>query len=173
MLLDGDEWAAYFTDFKRSAFRLEVHQVYTMPDEQDDFARFLAGEETPEEDSSWHEAIRENRAAGKTMTRVKVVRRPFTDYTRWLMSSGIPGNVEAGEDYRILDITHRQVDLPIQDFWMFDDEIVVNLNYRVDGTQINRELLESPNLEQYHRWRDIALKESVPFSEYRAGASEG
>ncbi|MFJ4669433.1 hypothetical protein [Kitasatospora purpeofusca] len=29
MLLDGEEWQNYFRDFERSAFRLEVHQIYT------------------------------------------------------------------------------------------------------------------------------------------------
>lgn len=172
MLLDGPEWKTYTRDFKRSAFRLEVHQVYTMPAEQERFAAFLRGEEDPPDfNSAWHDKIRTNVAAGKTMTRVKLVRAPLTDYTRWLMTRGVPRNVAAGEHYRIIDITEREVDLPKQDFWMFDDEVVVNLNYRPDGTQINRELLESPDLDQYHHWRDVAMKESVPFSEYRAGAS--
>ena len=171
MLLERDEWQKYFHTFERSAFRLEVHQVYTMPREQERFEQFLRGEETPPSfNTAWHDTIRSNIAAGKTMTRVKLVRRPYTDYTRWLMGTGVPRNVEAGEEYRIIDITEREVDLPEQDFWMFDDKRVVNLNYRPDGTQINRELLESPDLEQYHRWRDLALKESIPFSEYGAGA---
>jgi hypothetical protein len=172
VLLDGDEWQAYFRDFKRSAFRLEVHQVYTMPNEQADFARFLAGEELPpDHNSAWYETIRANIAAGKTMTRIKLVRRPFTDYTRYLMSVGVPGNAAAGEEYRIIDITEKSVDLPEQDFWMFDEEVVVLLNYRPDGTQINRERVESTDIDQYVRWRDTGMKESVLFSEYRAGTS--
>jgi uncharacterized protein DUF6879 len=172
VLLDGDEWQAYFHDFKRSAFRLETHQVYTMPNEKASFARFLAGGDMPpDHNAGWHETIRGHVAAGRTMTRAKIVRQPFTDYIRYGLAWAVPTNVAAGEDYRIIDITHREVDLPIQDFWMFDEAVVVHLNYRVDGTQINRELVESPELEQYLRWRDTALKESVPFSEYRPGAS--
>jgi hypothetical protein len=35
-LFDGEEWQSYTRDFKRSAFRMEVHPVYTMPVEADD-----------------------------------------------------------------------------------------------------------------------------------------
>jgi hypothetical protein len=51
--------------------------------------------------------------------------------------------VAAGEDYRIIDVTDRSVGLPDQDFWMFDEEIVVDMNYRPDGTQASRELVEA------------------------------
>lgn len=169
VLLDGDEWKAYFRNFKRSAFRLEVHQVYTMPGEAETFRSFLAGEPMPEGfNSTWHQTIQGHAAAGRSMTRAKLVRRPLTDYSRYLFAWGITGNVAAGEDYRIVDVTKREVDLPDQDFWMFDETTVVHLNYRPDGTQINRELIESPDISQYLAWRDLALESSVPFSDYRA-----
>ncbi|WP_348532844.1 DUF6879 family protein [Kitasatospora sp. MAP5-34] len=51
---------------------------------------------------------------------------------------------------------------------MGDESIVVHLNYRPDGTQINRELIKSPDLPKYLRWRDLALAESVPFTEWNS-----
>ncbi|MCP2257779.1 hypothetical protein LX15_001465 [Streptoalloteichus tenebrarius] len=167
MPLADSEFEAYFRDFRKSAFRLEAHQVYAMPDESEDLRRFLAGEPPPKGyNDGWHETIRNNLAAGKTMTRVKIVRRPLTDYTRFLMSVCIPDNVEAGEQYRIIDVTDREVDLPEQDFWLFDDETAVRLNYRPDGTHVNNELVGSGDIDQYLRWRDLALAESVPFARY-------
>ncbi|WP_405599120.1 hypothetical protein OG741_18100 [Streptomyces sp. NBC_01410] len=169
VLLDGPEWKAYFRNFKRSAFRLEVHQVYTMPAEAETLHSFLAGESRPDGfNAAWHQTIRGQRSAGRTMTRAKLVRRPLTDYSRYLFGWAIPGNVEAGEDYRIVDVTGRDVDLPTQDFWMFDETTVVHLNYRPDGTQINRELIASPDISRYLAWRDQALESSIPFSDYRA-----
>lgn len=47
VLLDGDEWQAYFRDFERSAFRLEVHQTYTMPGEAETVRDFLGGASIP------------------------------------------------------------------------------------------------------------------------------
>jgi hypothetical protein len=168
VVLDGAEWKAYFRNFKRSAFRLEVHQVYTMPAEAETFRSFLAGDSKPDHfNATWHQTIRDNASSGRTMTRAKLVRRPLTDYSRYLFGWAIPGNVEAGEDYRIVDVTEREVDLPNQDFWMFDESTVVHLNYRPDGTQVNRELIESPDISHYLAWRDLALESSVPFNGYR------
>ena len=167
--LDGDEWKAYSRDFKHSAFRLEVHQTYAMPGEAETFRAYLAGEPMPKAfNQRWHQTIRGHAAAGRTMTRAKVVRRPLTPYGRYLFAWGIPGNVAAGEDYRIVDVTEGpNPGLPEQDFWMFDETTVVHLNYRPDGTQINRELIQDPDISVYIAWRDLALKSSVPFRAYR------
>ncbi|MER6422691.1 DUF6879 family protein [Streptomyces sp. NPDC001137] len=167
--LDGDDWKTYFRDFKRSAFRLEVHQTYTMPGEAETFRAFRSGEPMPTDfNKTWHQTIRVNVSSGRTMTRAKVVRRPLTPYSRYLFAWGIPGNVEAGEDYRILDVTERpNPGLPEQDFWMFDETTVVHLNYRQDGTQINRELIRDPDIGKYLAWRELALENAVPFRAYQ------
>ncbi|MFF3552527.1 DUF6879 family protein [Streptomyces tsukubensis] len=170
VLLDGEEWQSYFRDFRRSAFRLEVHQTYTMPAEAESLRSFLGGDSLPEGfNAAWHETIRGHITSGRTMTRAKIVRRPLTDYSRYLFEWCIPGNAAAGEDYRIVDLTGRPGSgLPDQDFWLFDDAVVVHLNYRADGTQINRELITDPDLDTYRLWRDLALKDAVPFGEYRS-----
>ncbi|MFD5000969.1 DUF6879 family protein [Streptomyces buecherae] len=168
MLLDGDAWQAYFRDFQRSAWRFEVQPRYTMPAEAESLARFLRGEPKPENhNAAWHVTVGRAREAGKTIGRVRVVRRPLTDYQRYQFAWGIPGNIKAGEDIRVLDLTDSDIRLPEQDFWLFDESIVVHLNYRPDGTQINRELIEDPDLSTYLAWRDRARESAVPFSAYR------
>ncbi|SHF26610.1 DUF6879 family protein [Streptoalloteichus hindustanus] len=167
MLLTGEQLSGYLNTFERSAFRLEVHQVYTMPDEVEELRLFLSGGEKPQGGNvEWHSLVRSNVESGKTMQRVKIVRRPFTDYTRYLMSWEVPDNVAAGEDYRILDLTDREVGLPEQDFWLFDESTVALVNINPDGTLLNLELVESTGINQYLQWRDLALAESVPFTEY-------
>lgn len=101
------------------------------------------------------------------MQRLKVVRRPFTDYTRFLFEWVIAGNVEAGEDYRILDLTGRENTLPTQDFWIFDERTVVLLNFTAEGVLQDREVVDLANADQYFRSRDAAVKESTRFDEYR------
>ncbi|WP_328593159.1 DUF6879 family protein [Lentzea tibetensis] len=77
----------------------------------------------------------------------------------------MPRNTEAGEDYRIVDITDRQLDLPDLDFWLFDESIVLLIHFNDDDTFREREILESPpDLAKYLGWRDYALEHSVPFS---------
>ncbi|WP_031065562.1 DUF6879 family protein [Streptomyces sp. NRRL WC-3742] len=169
MLLDGEEWQSYFRNFRRSAWRLEVQPRYTMPAEAESLARFLLGEPKPvDHNAAWHVTVRNAVASGRSFGRVRVVREPLTDYIRYQSAWGIPGNIAAGENIRILDLTNRSLELPEQDFWMFDDEIVVHLNYRPDGTQINRELIANPNLARYRRWRDLSLAESVGFAEWNS-----
>lgn len=168
MRLVGEAWKAYARNFERSAFRLEVQPTYTMPAEQDSVRRFLAGESVPEgHNAEWHATVRANIAAGKIMQRVRVVHRPLTDYQRYGFAWSVPGNVAAGEDIRVLDLTGKPwPPLPTFDFWLYDEKTVARLDYHMDGTQIGRELVEDADLTQYFEWRDYALKHSVPFLEY-------
>jgi hypothetical protein len=46
---------------------------------------------------------------------------------------------------------------------------VVKLLYRPDGTQIERELIEDPDLDTYLSWRDAAWQAAIPFRDYWAG----
>jgi uncharacterized protein DUF6879 len=142
--------------------------TYAMPNEQDNLRRWRAGEPKPEgHNAGWKRTVQANVSAGKVMQRVKVVRRPFTEYTRFLFAWAIPGNVETGEDYRILDLTNRSLDIPKQDFWIFDESTVALLNFNPDGTLKGRELADPSEIEKYLRWRCLTLSESVPFRDYK------
>jgi hypothetical protein len=169
--LEGEAWSRYFRDFAASAFRLELRQVYTMPDEAADLRRFARGERPPPDyHYGWLDTVAEAWRQGKTMRRVRVVTRPLTDYIRWEFAWGFAYNVAAGEDVRILDITGLPgPGLPDHDFWLFDESAVVKLLYRPDGTQAGRELVENPDLATYLSWRDAAWKLAVPFTDYWQG----
>lgn len=168
MYLTGEDWRRYFDSFEREAFRLEVQPTYTMPQEAESLARFLRGEPRPEEhNAAWRERVQGYRAAGKRVGRVRVVRHPLTDYQRYQFAWGIPGNIGAGEDIRVLDVTDGAPEgLPLgQDWWMFDWARVVHLNYRPDGTQINRETVNG-DISPYREWKRLAVEAAVPFEEY-------
>ena len=166
MLLDGDAWRDFFDRFESEAWRLEVQPTYTMPGEADSFARFLRGEPKPDSHNSrWHGRVTGYRADGKYVGRVRIVRQPLTDYQRYQFAWGIPGNIAAGEDIRVLDLSDADLGLPDFDFWMFDEARVVRLNYRLDGTQINREVVGG-SLDAYREWKRNAIEASVPFSTY-------
>lgn len=171
MRLEGEAWSRYFRDFASSAFRLELHPVYTMPGEAEEMQRFLAGEKPPSDyHYGWLDTMAEARRLGKTVRRVRVVRRPLTDYIRYEFEWGFVYNVEAGEDIRILDLTEWSgPDLPDHDFWLFDERTAVKMLYRPDGTQIGRELVEDPDLVSYLHYRDTTWQAAVPFRDYWAG----
>lgn len=168
MRLEGEAWARYFQDFERSAFRLELRQVYVMPGEADDLAAFQRGElPPPGYHYGWLDTVADAVKAGKIFRRVRIVTRPLSFYTKWEFVWGYDWNVKAGEEIRILDLTDGPgPELPDHDFWLFDDTTVVKLLYRPDGTQIGRELIEHPDLERYLAWRDIAWEQAIPYTDY-------
>jgi Family of unknown function (DUF6879) len=168
VLLEGKDWARYTAEFKHSAFRLELHPVYTMSDEEEEFQRFLSGEKPPADlRYPWLDKLARAMKAGKTVQRVHVVKRPLSNYLRYEFEWGYAFNVQEGEDVRVLDITDKGTQsLPDHDFWFFDETTVVKMLYRPDGTQIGRELVENPDLDEYKEYRDIALDGAIPFREY-------
>ncbi|MFJ3788048.1 DUF6879 family protein [Kitasatospora sp. NPDC090091] len=169
MLLLGDAWRTFFDSFEREAFRLETRSFYAMPGEDEEYQEFLAtGELHIPDDDPWLARVRHFRETGRTISRVHVLTRPLSDYLRYEFAAYVY-NSAAGEDIRILDLTDRQnPGLPDQDFWMFDRAVVVDMQYRPDGTQVGRELLTDPDVELYRHWRDLAVSLSVPFLEYSA-----
>jgi len=92
-----------------------------------------------------------------------MVESPLTDYQRFQCAWGYPANVEAGEDIRILD--HRPDGLLAVDFWLFDDEIAVVLEYDEEGRFLVPVVAET--LQPYRQARDIALRRAVHFEQYR------
>lgn len=168
MLLRSDELGALFRNFQRSAFRLETLPAYNMAGEQEEYQKFLAGEKPPADlHYGWLDIVSGHLSAGRSMQRVRLVARPLSDYIRYEFEWGFQFNVRAGEDIRILDVTDRMVDLPEQDFWLFDESTVVHLNYDQTGATVSREQVDAPDLGKYLSWRDVALSESVPYDEYR------
>ncbi|MGW1222219.1 DUF6879 family protein [Streptomyces californicus] len=171
MLLDGEDWRRFFDAFEREAWRFEAQPTYTMPKEQENLARFLRGESKPDDHNArWHERVRGYVESSKHIGRVRIVRQPLTDYQRYQFAWGIPGNIAAGEDIRVLDLTQEDYGLPLsgRDWWMFDEIRIAHLNFRADGTQINREAYRG-DPAPYREWKRIALEHAVPFEEYVKG----
>lgn len=169
MLLDGDQFGKHLTGYERWAWRFETQPTYTMPGEQENVRRFLAGAPKPDgHNAAWHRTVSVLIDEGKTIGRVRTVRFPLTDYQRYQLAWSIPGNVEAGEDIQVLDLTDVALRLPTHDFWLFDGSVVVDLNFRPDGTLANVDRVEDPDLSKYFEWRDTALAHAVPFSEWDA-----
>ncbi|MBB4923779.1 DUF6879 family protein [Kitasatospora kifunensis] len=167
MLLAGDAWNQCFDSMQSEAWRLETLPTYTMPQEAEKLARFLAGESSPEDyKSGWMDEVEQWTAEGKRVGRVHIVTRPLSDYLRFEFEYYYRHHVRAGEDIRILDVTDRENPLPsVRDFWIFDQSKIVLMNYRADGTQISRELFggDPAPFVEYQR---VAVAESVPFLEY-------
>src|SRR5712692_3371864 len=161
-----EEFDQAFRSFKRSAFRLETLPRYRVGGEDESIARFLAGEEPPpnERKGAWTDLIRSNMAAGKRMHRVHLIRGPLTDYLRWEIEWGYPPNVEAGEEIGILHVQDSDLpELGTEDFWLFDDELAVRMDYDSEGHWLGAAPLTDPDfVEDCRRKRELSVSMAVP-----------
>lgn len=164
-MLAGEEFGRLIEIFERTAFRLETLDVYDVEEEQDEIARFLAGEENgPEWDDN--PLVRSMTDKDKSVSRVHVLRSPLTDYPHYELSA-YPGNIKAGESIGIIDLADQEsTGLPDHGLWLFDDHDVYRMHNTPEGEFIGGELLPAERLTEYQGYRDLALTRAVPFAAY-------
>ena len=170
-----DDLGQLFASFHHSAFRLETLPAYAVDEETESFRAWKEGQPAPpwQLDRDWCRLVAEATAAGKRMHRVRVVRRPLSEYVRFELDWGYPQNVEAGEDIRILELG-RDDQLPAipepergYDYWCFDAVTVVRLEY--DGTgRFVGVVSASEHASRFVVCQEYAIRRAVPFSDYRA-----
>ncbi|BEL02070.1 hypothetical protein Q0Z83_002610 [Actinoplanes sichuanensis] len=171
LLLRADTFRRMFRSFDRTAFHLEVRDVYRVAEEAPPFQRFLDGE--PDDfawQRPWLELMREVTESGRSVRRLRVVTAPHGDYTRWLLSiSGL--NVEAGEDIRWLPRA-ATAGLPVahDDFWLFDDRRVVFTLFEPDSSSAGGAMTEDPAIVRHCvRIRAALWAAGIPHDDYVKG----
>jgi hypothetical protein len=154
-----------FESFRRSAFRLECLPAYQVPQDVQWLRAFRAGEPRPQERDKrpWLETVRNAKERGARMQRVRLVNEPLTEYQRFQFSWGYVENINAGEEIYIVD--QGPDGLLRVDFWLFDDELAVVLEYDDEGRFVRPVVAET--LAPYRQARDMAFKSCMPFREYR------
>jgi hypothetical protein len=169
-LLQGEEFDDLFRDFGRTAFHLELKDTYHTPEESGPFDLFMAGKP---DDYSWHQPwlrlVGEATRAGKSVSRVRVVTVPHSDYTKWGLTVA-PLNIEAGEDIRWLP-RHlaNGIDFPADDYWLFDDNRVVFTVFEKDGRFVGgREANDARTIEQCRKVQEQVWTLAIPHHEYAA-----
>ncbi|GAA0955079.1 DUF6879 family protein [Nonomuraea longicatena] len=160
-MITPEEFGRLFETFEREAFRLETLDFYDSGGTQIGLPAFLAGEEEPEQfkNSPWTVTVSNAVQAGKRMYRAHVVTTPLTDYLRFEFAWGYHRNAKAGEEFYILDLAQRNVPgLPSHDFWLFDEQKVVRMDYDDQGAYLGAEVLPETRTAEYVRYRDLALE---------------
>lgn len=107
------------------------------------------------------------------MSRVRVIIEPPSEYTRFELLA-YPVMAAAGDDIRIISVRPGDwpPDVPRHDFWLFDERDVWMLDYDPAGVLRSAELRDDPRTVQDHlRWRDAALGQAAPVSEYLAAGA--
>jgi hypothetical protein len=173
--LTPEDLGRLFATFRHSAFRLETLPAYLIEGEAESLALWRAGQPEPawRKDREWLVLVRQNIAAGKTMQRVRTVRRPLSEYVRFELDWGYPANVAAGEDIRVWELGLGD-ELPFipdpdrgYDFWCFDGLTVARLEYDGAGRFIGV-VDASDQASRFVDCQDYAIRRALPFSSYRA-----
>ncbi len=153
---------------KRSAFRLETLSEYKAKGEVEELRAFREGRPRPPRNpdtNAWLRNVADKTAIGCTWQRVHLVDRPLSEYLRFEFI-GYEENIAAGEDVRIADRATVPAELAAltKDFWLYDEEIVVVMNYDDDFRFVGGDVDE--NVAPYLEIRDLALAHSVPLHDY-------
>ncbi|GAB3688093.1 DUF6879 family protein [Nocardiopsis oceani] len=162
-----EEFDRFFEECRYTAFRLETLQIYDVGYEEEAYRRFLADGEviTTSSHQDWARLV----GSGRRFRRVHVVTEPLTDYLRFECVWAYRSNVKAGEDVKILPVEegYWPEGIPRSDYWLFDSERLVCMDYAPDGTMLTPALVTEPDeIVRANAVRDRALHLATPFSEY-------
>ncbi|WP_342228439.1 DUF6879 family protein [Nocardia wallacei] len=163
-----DDWIRPFLECRHSAFHMEVRDSYLEPSESEALRRFLNDEPPPEYDKSdWIQLIQDMTDRGVGVGRIRVVTVPHSGYQRWLLS--VTGeNVEAGEDIRYIPRhTVPPEIVPSDDWWLFDERIVVFNLSDADGRPAGTGTTTDPGIVTYCREVKAKLWPfAIPYRDY-------
>ncbi|MFH9589160.1 DUF6879 family protein [Streptomyces luteogriseus] len=167
-----DEFDRLFTQFKHTAWRLESRRRYASDEVTDTYAQFVRGEpvDWTGRDAEWCAERREQTALGKRFERVRIVDNPPTPGQLYLLDNA-RRNSSVGEDIRQLwRADAERLQLPEEDFWIFDSRLVARLNFDGDDNLVNVELITEPvEVNRYVQVRDAATHYAVPHETFAAG----
>jgi len=145
--LTSAEFGRYFQDFKSQAFRLETLDQYSSPSEQLELQRFLKGEPLSEaQNQKWVNVVKTSVTAGKSIMRVHVITFPLSSYLQFEIQWGYAFNDAAGERIYLLDrnLLPNPAFSTLGDFWLFDETILVRMQYDSSGVFSQAERDDSP-----------------------------
>jgi hypothetical protein len=167
-IIDLDAFGRLFEIFEHTAWRLETRTRYASDEATDTYAQFARGDEpTWDLGTPWSLIIRDKTAGGAGVGRVRIVDSPPTDGRRYLLAHARK-NAALGEDVQCLGRAEAQrLQLPEEDFWIFDSRLVALLNFDAHDDLISVELITEPvAVNRYAQARDAARHYAVPYETY-------
>ena len=139
-------------DFKSSAKRIETLPIYRVDDELEEYERYINGVlEFEFEKNNWIKTIERVNKSGGNMGRVRVIPKQINSYIRFETETGYVPNSVAGEKISVLSQTEYENITPLElrgDFWIFDNTIVLKLNYSKEGEFLYSEIVKDDELSK-------------------------
>ena len=165
-----EELTDLINSFQREALHLEMRDSYGTAVEIPHLAKWEAGEpDDTEWLQPWFDRIRTAVEAGKDFRRARIISEPVSDYQKWVLKDSHLF-VEAGEDIRWIPRSRVSVvALPGNDFWLFDDQVLVFLIFAGNGLVVDRQKTTEPAAVELCRSAfDAVWRLSIRDSEYKA-----
>ncbi|WP_419994773.1 DUF6879 family protein [Streptomyces boninensis] len=171
-MVDVDAFLRLFESFEHTAWRLETRRRYASDEQTATWRQFAAGQPVQwDYDNAWLAGVRRQTEQGKRFERVRVVDTPPTRGQRYLLE-GAHRNNAAGEDIRNLTRAEAErLQLPREDFWLFDSRMAAVLNFDDSDNLLGAELVTEPmRVNRYAQIRDAAWHFAVPSDKFAAEA---
>lgn len=175
-IIDMDAFGRLFEQFEHTAWRLETRRRYASDEDTSTYAQFTRGEPVDwnETDSEWCANRRVQAALGKRIERVRIVDDPPTTGQLYLLDNA-RRNSAVGE--RMMNLARAEadrLDLPAEDFWLFDSRMVALLQFDDADNLTGVELITEPaEVVRYSMARDAAMHHAVPYEEFAAALATG
>lgn len=169
-IIELDAFNGLFETFQHTAWRLETRRRYASDEATDTYAQFERGERPAwDMDTPYCRTIRRQTGQGARVERVRLVDRPATWGQRYLLAHA-DKNAALGEDIRNLPRDHaKRLQLPDEDFWIFDSRLVALLNFDDADNLVDVELITQPDeVIRYATVRDAAWHHAVPYEQFAA-----
>ncbi|TXC96056.1 DUF6879 family protein [Streptomyces sp. ISID311] len=168
-IIDLVEFGRLFTAFKHTAWRLETRRRYASDEDTETYRQFIRGEPVNWDgvDAEWCAKRREQSALGKRFERVRIIDTPPTAGQLYLLDNA-KRNSAVGEDIRNLSRADaEQLQLPQEDFWIFDSRFVALLNFDDADNLIDVELITEPvAVNRYAQVRDAAWHYAASYQQF-------
>jgi hypothetical protein len=157
--INHEDFGNLFERFGRRAFRLEKLDRYSVPEEAEDYSRFIAGEPLPNSTGEdWCQFVHEKVRLGRTIQRVHIVSKPLTPYIKFEIDWRYSYSSNAGEDIYLLERAKIPSSLNVaHDFWLFDDQILILMHYDVNGSFCSVERENDPHVISAYREASISI----------------
>lgn len=167
--ITAEEFSGLIRDFGATAVHLETRDAYGTAVELPHMAQWRAGKP---DDLAWMadycHTVRGHVAAGRSIRRARIVSEPLSEYQRWSHSVA-RALVDAGEE--IHWVPRRLVSsiaIPGNDYYLFDDRLVLFLHYTGDGLSADRVTSTDPaDVALCREAFEAVWKVSTPHRDYR------
>jgi hypothetical protein len=166
-----DKFDRLFTQFEHTAWRLETRRRYASDELTDTYAQFTRGEPVHWEgiDAEWCAERREQAALGKRFERVRIADDPPTPGQLYLLDNARRNSAVGEKISNLWRSDAERLNLPAEDFWLFDSRLVALLNFDDADNLVSVELITEPSaVLRYSMARDAAMHHAIPYEEFAA-----